>query len=61
MVSTDGSWWHTGTVESTHAMAFARPDGVTWSVLVSGNYPWETDDLQRIFDETVAASGVRFD
>ena len=61
MVSTDGSWWHTGTVESTHAMVFARPDGVTWSVLVSGNYPWETDDLQRIFDETVAASGVRFD
>jgi D-alanyl-D-alanine carboxypeptidase len=61
MVATDGSWWHTGTVESTHAMVFARPDGVTWSVLVSGNYPGETDDLQRIFDETVAASGVRFD
>jgi D-alanyl-D-alanine carboxypeptidase len=61
MVSTDGSWWHTGTVENTHAMAFARPDGVTWSVLVSGNYPWETDDLQRIFDETVTVAGIRFD
>ena len=61
IVSTDGSWGHTGTVESTHSMVLARPDGVTWSVLVSGNYPWETDDLQRIFDETVAAAGIRFD
>ena len=60
IVSTDGSWGHTGTVESTHAMVLARPDGVTWSLLVSGNYPWETDDLRRIFDETVAAAGVRF-
>jgi D-alanyl-D-alanine carboxypeptidase len=58
IVSTDGSWGHTGTVESTHAMALARPDGVTWSVLVSGNYPWETDDLRQIFDETVAATGL---
>jgi D-alanyl-D-alanine carboxypeptidase len=58
IVSTDGTWGHTGTVESTHAMALARPDGVTWSVLVSGNYPWETDDLRRIFDETVAAAGL---
>jgi hypothetical protein len=31
---------------------------VTWSVLVSGEYPWETDDLRRIFDETVAAAGI---
>jgi D-alanyl-D-alanine carboxypeptidase len=58
IVSMDGSWGHTGTVESTHAMALARPDGVTWSVLVSGNYPWETDDLRRIFDETVASAGL---
>jgi D-alanyl-D-alanine carboxypeptidase len=58
IVSTDGSFGHTGTIENTHAMVIARPDGVTWSVLVSGEYPWETDDLRRIFDETVAAAGI---
>jgi D-alanyl-D-alanine carboxypeptidase len=61
IVSTDGSFGHTGTLENTHAMVIARPDGVTWSVLVSGEYPWETDDLRTIFDETVAAAGIRFD
>ena len=39
-------------------MVLARPDGVTWSVLVSGEYPWETDDLRPIFDETTAAARV---
>jgi hypothetical protein len=27
-------------------------------VLVSGEYPWETDDLRSIFDETMAGAGV---
>jgi D-alanyl-D-alanine carboxypeptidase len=58
IVSADGSFGHTGTIENTHAMVLARPDGVTWSVLVSGEYPWETDDLRRIFDETMAAAGI---
>jgi D-alanyl-D-alanine carboxypeptidase len=61
IVSADGSWGHTGTVENAHAMVLARPDGVTWSVLVSGEYPWETDDLRRIFDDAVATAGIRFD
>ena len=39
-------------------MVLRRPDGVTWSVLVSGEYPWDTDNLRRIFDEAIAASGV---
>jgi D-alanyl-D-alanine carboxypeptidase len=58
IVFADGSFGHTGTIENTHAMVLARPDGVTWSVLVSGEYPWETDDLRPIFDETMAAAGV---
>jgi D-alanyl-D-alanine carboxypeptidase len=58
IVFADGSYGHTGTIENTHAMVLARPDGVTWSVLVSGEYPWETDDLRPIFDETMAAAGV---
>jgi D-alanyl-D-alanine carboxypeptidase len=58
IVSADGSFGHTGTIENTHAMVLARPDGVTWSVLVSGEYPWETDDLRSIFDDTMAAAGI---
>jgi D-alanyl-D-alanine carboxypeptidase len=61
IVSADGSWGHTGTVENAHAMVLARPDGVTWSVLVSGEYPWDSDDLRRIFDAAIADSGIRFD
>jgi D-alanyl-D-alanine carboxypeptidase len=60
IVSADGSWGHTGTVENAHAMVLARPDGVTWSVLVSGQYPWDSDDLRRIFDDAVAAAGITF-
>ncbi len=60
IVYPDGAWGHTGTIENAHAMALRRPDGVTWSVLVSGEAPWETEDLRRIFDEAVAASGVAF-
>jgi D-alanyl-D-alanine carboxypeptidase len=61
IVSADGSFGHTGTVENAHAMVLARPDGVTWSVLVSGQYPWDSDDLRRIFDDAVATAGIRFD
>jgi D-alanyl-D-alanine carboxypeptidase len=56
--SADGSWGHTGTVENTHAMVLARPDGVTWSVLVSGLYPWDTDDLRSIFDQSMEDAGI---
>ena len=54
----DGAWGHTGTIENTHAMGLRRPDGVTWSVLVSGEVPWESEILRQIFDEAIAASGV---
>ena len=54
----DGSFGHTGTVESTHAMVVDRPDGVMWAVLVSGEYPWETSDLRSIFDRALADAGI---
>ena len=54
----DGSFGHTGTVESTHAMVVDRPDGVTWSVLVSGEYPWESGDLRGIVDRSLADAGI---
>ena len=55
-----GSFGHTGTVESTHAMVVDRPDGVTWAVLVSGEYPGNTRDLAGIFDDAAAEAGVTF-
>ena len=54
----DGAWGHTGTIENTHSMGLRRPDGVTWSVLVSGEVPWESENLRGIFDEAIATSGV---
>jgi D-alanyl-D-alanine carboxypeptidase len=53
-----GQWGHTGTLESAHAIVLHRPDGITWSVLVSGNEPRETDDLEGIMNEVLTTSGV---
>jgi D-alanyl-D-alanine carboxypeptidase len=58
MVFGDGSFGHTGTIESTHAMTVDRPDGVTWAVFVSGEYPSTTGNLRSIFDDAIAAAGV---
>jgi D-alanyl-D-alanine carboxypeptidase len=58
MVFGDGTFGHTGTIENTHAMVLDRPDGVTWSVLVSGEYPWESDDLRGIVDRSLADAGI---
>ena len=52
----DGSWGHTGTIESTHAIVVNRPDGLTVSVLVSGKVPDNTDDLVAVIDLAVAAA-----
>ena len=51
----DGSWGHTGTIESTHSMVLNRPDGLTVAVLVSGKVPSNTDELQAVIDLAVAA------
>jgi len=55
---TDGSWGHTGTLESAHAMVLHRTDGMTWSILVSGDAPKESDDLRDIFDDVITKAGV---
>ena len=55
---TDGTWGHTGTLESAHAMVLHRSDGMTWSVLVSGDTPKESDDLRDMFDDVIAKAGV---
>ena len=54
----DGSWGHTGTIESTHAIVINRPDGLTVSVLVSGKVPSNTDHLQQVIDLAVAAASA---
>jgi D-alanyl-D-alanine carboxypeptidase len=54
----DGTFGHTGTIESTHAMVVDRPGGVTWSVLVSGGYPGSTGNLRTIFDEAASDAGL---
>lgn len=56
MVWSDGSYGHTGTLENTHAMFLARPDGVTWAVLVSGENPSESAALRPIVDEALLRS-----
>jgi D-alanyl-D-alanine carboxypeptidase len=56
MLYADGSWGHSGTIESTHALVINRPDGLTVALLVSGKFPSNSDDLLTIIDQAVAAS-----
>ncbi len=60
MIFGDGAYGHTGTIENTHAMVVDRADGVTWSVLVSGEYPGNTGNLAGIFDRSIEDAGVTF-
>jgi D-alanyl-D-alanine carboxypeptidase len=54
----DGSWGHTGTVESTHTIAARRPDGITFAILVSGEVPDSSEDLAGIFDRALRDAGI---
>jgi D-alanyl-D-alanine carboxypeptidase len=58
MLFGDGSWGHTGTIESTHAVVVNRPDGLTVAILVSGKEPFDTDDLLPVIDLAVAAASA---
>ena len=51
------SFGHTGTLKSTHAMFARRPDGLTWAVTVSGDYPASTRDLAKIVDNALMLGG----
>lgn len=48
LIRYSAGWGHTGTIENTHAMVMAQPDGVTWAVTVSGQYPDESSHLAGI-------------
>jgi D-alanyl-D-alanine carboxypeptidase len=56
MLFGDGSWGHTGTIESTHAVVANRPDGLTVVILVSGKEPYNTDGLLPVIDLAVATA-----
>jgi D-alanyl-D-alanine carboxypeptidase len=58
MLFADGSWGHTGTIESTHTMVVNRPDGLTVSIMISGKFPTNSDDLLPLIDQAVAASAA---
>jgi len=49
------AYGHTGTIEHTHAMVLVQPDGVTWSITVSGDYPSSTSSLRSIMRNALAA------
>jgi D-alanyl-D-alanine carboxypeptidase len=48
---------HTGTLESTHAMFVRRPDGLSWAITVSGDYPARTRELATIMDNALLLGG----
>ena len=52
----DGSFGHTGTLQQTRTVAAARPDGVTWSVLVSGSRPDSSQRLHAMMGSAVSAA-----
>ena len=54
----DGSAGHTGTLENTHTMLVQRSDGITWCILVSGDYPESTESLREIFDRALSGAGI---
>jgi D-alanyl-D-alanine carboxypeptidase len=58
MLFADGSWGHTGTIESTHAVVVNRPDGLTVAILISGKEPGNTDELLPVIELAVAAAGA---
>jgi D-alanyl-D-alanine carboxypeptidase len=57
MIFGPDTFGHTGTVESTHAMMVRRPDGITWVVTVSGDFPDSTRQLATIVDNALRYAG----
>lgn len=51
-----GAWGHTGTVQNAHAMVLVQPDGVTWAITVSGEYPSDSDSLRNVFRSALGAA-----
>ena len=56
VINYDGdAWGHTGTLQNTHAMVLVQPDGVTWAITVSGDYPSSSGQLRSIMRGALAA------
>lgn len=56
VINYDGeAWGHTGTLQNTHAMVLVQPDGLTWAITVSGEYPGNTGQLRSIVRSALAA------
>jgi D-alanyl-D-alanine carboxypeptidase len=57
VINYDGdAWGHTGTLQNAHAMVLVQPDGVTWAVTVSGEYPSNSPSLRGIVRSALAAA-----
>lgn len=52
----DDAWGHTGTIQNTHSMVLVQPDGITWAVTVSGEYPSQSSSLRGIFRRALSAA-----
>ena len=61
MIFGPGSYGHTGTLESTHAMTARRTDGYTWAITVSGDQPSSSRDLAAIMDDALRYATVLTD
>ncbi len=56
VINYDGdAWGHTGTLQNTHAMVLVQPDGLTWAITVSGEYPSATGQLRSIMRQALAS------
>jgi D-alanyl-D-alanine carboxypeptidase len=49
------AYGHTGTIQNTHAMVLVHPDGLTWAITASGEYPSNTGRLRSIMATALAA------
>ena len=57
VINYDGdAWGHTGTLQNTHAMVLVQPDGVTWAITVSGEYPSSSGQLRSIMRRALSAA-----
>jgi D-alanyl-D-alanine carboxypeptidase len=56
LINYDTSFGHTGTIQNTHAMVLRQPDGITWAVTVSGDYPSDSSNLRGIVRSAFASS-----
>jgi D-alanyl-D-alanine carboxypeptidase len=56
LINYGDAYGHTGTIQNTHAMVLVQPDGVTWALTVSGEYPSDTPQLRNIVQSALAAA-----